>query len=110
MKNQKAAVLDKSLAEMLAGTLSPEQLVEGLFGAGLTPGTQVIVLAEAKGAAGYRPLSSGTAVAVTEDPTYPYSGQRGRVKGSLKGGLIDVEFPNGVVTPMQATLLIPIGS
>lgn len=53
-------------------------------------------------------LPSGTPVAITEDPTYPYSGQRGVTKGTLKGGLIEVELPNGTTVPMQASLLVPL--
>jgi hypothetical protein len=29
-------------------------------------------------------------------------------KGTLKGGLIEVELPNGTTVPMQASLLVPL--
>lgn len=87
MKNTIEAALDESLNQLVHGDMGPDDLV-----------------AEALGFK----LASGTAVAVTEDPTYPWSGQRGVTQGSLKGGLIEVKFPNGTVIPLQANLLIPL--
>jgi len=52
----------------------------------------------------------GSSVAVINDPTYPFEGARGKVKGeSAKGaGFMDVEFENGTVVPLQTSLLIPV--
>ena len=56
------------------------------------------------------PVSAGDVVAVSGDPTFPYDGQKGRVKGiSAKGaGYVDVQFENGQSVPLQSSLLIPI--
>jgi hypothetical protein len=53
-------------------------------------------------------INSGDTVAIIDDPTYPYQGVEGKAKGpSAKGsGFIDVEMPDGVVVPMQASLLL----
>lgn len=54
-------------------------------------------------------ISSGTPVAVTEDPTFPFSGQRGTSRGPAdKKGYTNVEFPNGTVVPMQTSLLLSL--
>lgn len=53
-------------------------------------------------------FSTGSDVVVLDDPTYPYAGLKGKVKGpsANKGaGYLDVEFPNGNVVPLQASLL-----
>ena len=53
-------------------------------------------------------ISSGDTVAIIDDPTYPYQGVEGKCKGpSQKGsGFVDVEMPDGVVVPMQSSLLL----
>jgi len=53
---------------------------------------------------------AGTTVAAISDPTYPFEGVKGKVKGpSAKGsGFVDVEYPSGVVVAMQSSLLIPV--
>jgi hypothetical protein len=53
-------------------------------------------------------ISSGDTVAIIDDPTYPYQGVEGKCKGpSCKGsGFVDVEMPDGVVVPMQSSLLL----
>ena len=55
-------------------------------------------------------LSSGDRVAVIQDPTYPYSGLVGKVKGkSEKGsGYSEVEFANGNILTLQSDLLIKL--
>lgn len=55
-------------------------------------------------------FKAGSTVAVGEDATYPYSGQKGTSRGpSKKGaGYTDVEFPNGVVLPLQTSLLYAV--
>jgi len=55
-------------------------------------------------------LSAGNSVAVIDDPTFPASGQVGKVRGkSAKGeGFVDVELANGTVMPLQADLLIKL--
>lgn len=87
MKNTIEAALDESLNKTLNGDLGPDELVAEAMGFKLPPGTPV---------------------AITEDPTYPWSGQRGVVKGKMKNGLIEVEMPGGATVPMQANLLIPL--
>ena len=53
-------------------------------------------------------ISSGDTVAIIDDPTYPYQGVEGKCKGpSQKGsGFVDVEMPDGVILPMQSSLLL----
>jgi hypothetical protein len=55
-------------------------------------------------------ISAGSKVAVIDDPTYSYSGQKGKVKGpSSKGsGFVDVEFADGTVTPLMSNQLIEL--
>lgn len=55
-------------------------------------------------------VSAGSKVAILEDPTYPFAGQRGTVKGpSAKGsGYVDVEMANKTVVPLQVSLLVPL--
>lgn len=53
-------------------------------------------------------IESGNTVAIIDDPSYPYQGVTGKVKGpSAKGsGFVDVSLPDGNVLPMQASLLL----
>lgn len=55
-------------------------------------------------------IQSGDEVAVIDDPSYPYQGVKGRVKGpSAKGsGFVDVAMPDGVTVPLQSSLLIKL--
>jgi hypothetical protein len=52
--------------------------------------------------------SGDTVVSTDDDSTFPYQGVEGKCKGpSAKGsGFYDVEYPDGVVVPMQASLLL----
>lgn len=50
----------------------------------------------------------GNKVAVLNDPTYPFDGQRGVVK-AINGGYAEVEFGNGTKVNLIASLLIPVG-
>jgi hypothetical protein len=52
-------------------------------------------------------LKVGAKVAVIDDPTFPYAGQRGVVR-KVNEGMADVEFPNGTVVPLQISLLVTI--
>jgi hypothetical protein len=55
-------------------------------------------------------VNAGETVAIIDDPTYPYSGQKARVIGPADkgGGWVDVEFANGVRFPVQSSLLLKI--
>lgn len=55
-------------------------------------------------------VNAGDTVAVIDDPTYPFPGQKGRVVGpSAKGsGFVDVEMANGTKVPLQSSLLITL--
>lgn len=55
-------------------------------------------------------VKAGMTVAVVGDPTYPFDGQRGKVKGpsNKSSGLVDVEFANGNIVPLQSSLLVPV--
>jgi hypothetical protein len=55
-------------------------------------------------------ITAGSQVAVIDDPTYSQAGQRGRVRGSTadRKGYVDVEFANGMVVPLQSSLLITL--
>jgi hypothetical protein len=55
-------------------------------------------------------VNNGEEVAIIDDPTYPYSGQKARVIGPSDkgGGWVDVEFDNGVRFPVQSSLLLKI--
>lgn len=52
--------------------------------------------------------SGDTVVSIHDDETFPYQGVQGKAKGpSAKGsGFIDVQFPDGTVVPLQASLLL----
>lgn len=52
--------------------------------------------------------SGDTVVSTDDDSTFPYQGIEGKCKGpSVKGsGFFDVEYPDGTVVPMQASLLL----
>lgn len=80
-----------------------EQIVEGLNAKKLT-------VVEAANAILSEDLSSGQKVAVIDDPIQGFSGAKGTVKGqSAKGsGFVDVALENGVVMPMQSSLLVPV--
>ncbi len=56
-------------------------------------------------------FSSGSDVAIIDDPTYGQAGLRVKCKGpSAKGsGFVDVELANGCVVPVQASLLLKVG-
>lgn len=53
-------------------------------------------------------IKPGDVVAPIDDPSYPFQGVTGKVKGmSAKGsGFVDVVFPDGTVVPMQSSLLL----
>lgn len=55
-------------------------------------------------------VAGGNEVAIIDDPTYPYSGQRARVVGPSDkgGGFVEVEFANGTRFPVQSDLLIKL--
>jgi hypothetical protein len=52
--------------------------------------------------------SGDTVINVDDGSAFPYQGAEGKAKGpSAKGsGFIDVEYADGVVVPMQASLLL----
>jgi hypothetical protein len=54
------------------------------------------------------PIKAGTSVAVLDDPTYPYPGQRGKVTGKVINGQVEVEFANGTKAPLQSSILVPL--
>lgn len=49
----------------------------------------------------------GSKVAVLDDPTYPFDGQRGVVK-AINNGFAQVEFGNGAKVNLIASQLIPV--
>ena len=54
-------------------------------------------------------VKSGGSVAVLDDPTYPYAGQRGTVVSvDDSHGVAKVKFPNGAEVNLQSTILIPL--
>jgi hypothetical protein len=57
---------------------------------------------------GQNGIKSGTSVAVIDDPTYPYSGLRGKTQGEIVNGCVHVKFDNGNAVPLQVNLLIPV--
>ena len=52
-------------------------------------------------------VTVGGTVAVVGDPTYPFDGQTGKVKG-INGGFADVEFANGIVVPLVISQLVQL--
>lgn len=62
-------------------------------------------------ALGLNNVKSGGEVAVVADPTFPYDGLRGRVKGPVpegKSGTVKVAFPNGTVVDLAVNQLVPV--
>jgi len=55
-------------------------------------------------------VNSGDTVAIIDDPTYAFPGQKARVIGdSAKGsGWVDVELANGLKIPVQSSLLLKV--
>lgn len=87
MKKNIEESIDRTVQDHLAGKLTTAQTIEEMMSLGLGD------------------LKSGATVAVADDPTWPYAGQRGKVKGPVKNGTVDVEFANGVTVPVQASIL-----
>lgn len=52
-------------------------------------------------------LKVGAKVAVLDDPTYPYAGQRGVIR-KVNEGFADVEFANGTTVNLQISLLVGV--
>lgn len=55
-------------------------------------------------------VKAGETVAIIDDPTYPYSGQKAKVVGPAdKGeGWVNVRFDNGTEFPVQSSLLLKL--
>jgi hypothetical protein len=53
-------------------------------------------------------IKVGATVAVLQDPTYPFDGQRGIIRKMHENGFVDVEFPNGATVPLQSSLLVAL--
>ena len=53
-------------------------------------------------------IKVGTTVAVLEDPTYPFDGQKGSVRKIQDNGYALVEFDNGTEVLLQISLLVAI--
>jgi len=53
-------------------------------------------------------IKFGTTVAVLEDPTYPFDGQKGIVRKIREDGYAMVEFDNGAEVPLQISLLVAV--
>lgn len=55
-------------------------------------------------------FSSGSDVAIIDDPTYGQAGLKAKCKGpSAKGsGFVDVELTNGTIVPVQSSLLLKV--
>lgn len=56
-------------------------------------------------------ITAGAKVTVIdEDPTFPYQGVVGVVRGAVPGnfGHVDVEFPDGRKVPVQVNQLVPV--
>lgn len=53
-------------------------------------------------------IKVGTTVAVLEDPTYPFDGQKGVVRKIREDGYAIVEFGNGAEVPLQISLLVAV--
>lgn len=53
-------------------------------------------------------IKVGSTVAVLEDPTYPFDGQKGIVRKIREDGYAMVEFDNGAEVPLQISLLVAI--
>lgn len=52
-------------------------------------------------------MKSGDACIIIDDPTYPYAGQRGKIKGeSASGAFYKVEFPNGSVVEIMSNQVL----
>lgn len=52
-------------------------------------------------------MKSGDACIVIDDPTYPYAGQRGKIKGeSANGAFYKVEFQNGTIVEIMSNQLL----
>lgn len=53
-------------------------------------------------------FAAGSSVSAIDDPSYPYQGAVGKVKGpSAKGsGFVDVTFEDGTTVPLQSSLLL----
>jgi hypothetical protein len=67
---------------------SPEEIVESVLG--------------------QNNVTSGGKVTVVSDPSYPYEGIVGQVKGAPDGGYVDVEFPSGQTVKLAVNQLIPV--
>ena len=81
--------IEKVVNAHLAGTTSTAQAVNEMLGF-------------------VTPIKAGTSVAVLDDPTYPYPGQRGKVTGKVINGQVEVEFANGTKVPLQSSILVPL--
>jgi hypothetical protein len=81
-------------------TLTEEQILKTVLAAS--------TIEEAASSLGQNNVTSGSKVAVIEDPTYPYSGLVGTVKGVKENGYADVEFANGATVPMMVNQLIVV--
>ena len=53
-------------------------------------------------------IKVGSPVAVLEDPTYPFDGQKGIVRKVRDDGYAIVEFANGTEVALQISLLIAV--
>jgi len=51
----------------------------------------------------------GDSCIILDDPAYPYSGQKGKVKSGLKGnGYYDVQLADGRIVPLIANQLLRV--
>jgi hypothetical protein len=53
-------------------------------------------------------IKVGSTVAVFNDPTYPFDGQKGIVRKIREDGYAMVEFANGTEVPLQISLLLSV--
>jgi hypothetical protein len=81
--------IEKTVQEHLAGATTTAQAVKEMLGF-------------------VTPVKAGETVAVLDDPTYPYAGQRGKVTGKVINGQVEVQFANGVKAPLQSSILVPL--
>jgi hypothetical protein len=59
---------------------------------------------------GQNNVTAGSKVTAVSDPSYPYEGIVGTVKGAPDGGFAEVEFPGGQSVKLAVNQLIPVGA
>ena len=83
-------ITEKSILAAVERGGTPERIVENILG--------------------QNNVSTGNKVTVVSDPSYPYEGIVGTVRGTPKDGYAEVEFPSGQKVNLAVNQLIPVSS